>query len=339
MQPKISVVVPVYNVEMYLERCVESIRNQTLKELEIILVDDGSPDNSPAICDRYASVDSRVKVIHKENGGLGMACNSGLDVAAGEFIAFCDSDDWLDPTMYESMYEMAKKYDADMVFSGIRQVDENGHEYPMAEADELKIYVNRQEVESFAMDMIASAPSVRIERRVPMSAKIVLYSRCFLQNNGIRFESERQFITEDLLFNLDCLSCAGTVVEMPRTFYNYYVNTASLSRAIRKDRFDKIKTVFMQLSERYSFECPEFNTRCYRLLSGFTRVALCQIGRAEISFRERRELIRRICKDPVWEEFHRSYPINEMLMSHRLFQNLIRHKLYIPILLIGRLKG
>ena len=193
MQPKISVVVPVYNVEMYLERCVESIRNQTLKELEIILVDDGSPDNSPAICDRYASVDSRVKVIHKENGGLGMACNSGLDVAAGEFIAFCDSDDWLDPTMYESMYEMAKKYDADMVFSGIRQVDENGHEYPMAEADELKIYVNRQEVESFAMDMIASAPSVRIERRVPMSAKIVLYSRCFLQNNGIRFESERQF--------------------------------------------------------------------------------------------------------------------------------------------------
>ncbi|MDE5941640.1 MAG: glycosyltransferase [Muribaculaceae bacterium] len=338
MKPKISVVVPVYNVEKYLGRCVQSLQNQTLHEIEIILVDDGSPDNSPALCDEYAGADSRVKVVHKKNGGLGMACNSGIEVATGEYIAFCDSDDWVDESMYGVMCDMAAKYGADMVFTGIRQVDQNGIETPMSEADELKVYTARKEVEMFAMDMIASSPSVGVERRVPMSAKIVLYRRAFLVENNIRFESEREFITEDLLFNLDCLSCAKTVVEVPQTFYNYFINTASLSRVIRKDRFEKIKTVFFQLLSRYKFECPEFKTRCYRLLSGYTRVALCQICVSDLPLSDKRTLIKQICNDSVWPDFRRDYPVKEMVLSHRLFQFLILNRLYLPILLIGRFK-
>lgn len=101
--PKISVIVPFYNVERYARQCIESIQNQTYRNLEIILVDDGSPDNCGKICDEYATSDKRIKVIHKPNGGLSSARNAGLDAATGEYIGFVDSDDWIEPEMYERM--------------------------------------------------------------------------------------------------------------------------------------------------------------------------------------------------------------------------------------------
>ncbi len=104
--PLISVIVPVYNVEKYLDQCIESIVNQTYKNLEIILVDDGSPDNCPAICDEWAKKDSRIKVIHKRNGGGGEARNFGLDISQGEFIGMVDSDDYISPFMYEHLYSL-----------------------------------------------------------------------------------------------------------------------------------------------------------------------------------------------------------------------------------------
>ena len=104
-QPLISVIVPVYKVEEYLDQCMQSILRQTYRNLEIILVDDGSPDNCPAMCDNYAALDSRVKVIHKANGGLSSARNAGMDVAQGEFIGFVDSDDWIAESMYEMMID------------------------------------------------------------------------------------------------------------------------------------------------------------------------------------------------------------------------------------------
>ena len=178
--PKVSVIVPVYNVEPYIDRCVSALFNQTLKEIEIILVDDESPDNCPALCDEYARLDSRVRVVHKKNGGLGMACNSGLEIATGEYVAFCDSDDWVEPEMYTDMYEAAKQADADMIFSGLRQVDQTGRITPMSQSCTLRVYNGRDELESLALDMIANGPASKVERRVPMSAKIVLYRKtCF----------------------------------------------------------------------------------------------------------------------------------------------------------------
>ena len=102
-QPKISVIVPVYKTEGLLDRCVESIVGQTYKNLEIILVDDGSPDNCPAMCDEWAEKDSRIRVIHKENGGVSSARNAALDIATGDYIGFVDSDDWIEPEMYASL--------------------------------------------------------------------------------------------------------------------------------------------------------------------------------------------------------------------------------------------
>lgn len=115
----ISVIVPIYNTKPYLRKCVDSILAQTHRDLEVILVDDGSPDGSGAICDDYARKDSRVRVVHKPNGGLSDARNAGMAIMTGQYVGFVDSDDWIEPTMYEKLLEALLRFDADMSIGGV----------------------------------------------------------------------------------------------------------------------------------------------------------------------------------------------------------------------------
>ena len=119
MEDLISVIIPVYNVEKYLPECIESVLKQTHTNLEIILVDDGSPDNSPQICDEYAQKDSRIKVIHKENGGVSSARNEGLKIAKGEWISFIDADDWVEKNFCEILLNKAVKTQSDIALCRI----------------------------------------------------------------------------------------------------------------------------------------------------------------------------------------------------------------------------
>lgn len=140
----ISVIVPIYKVEKYILRCVNSIINQTYQNLEIILVDDGSPDNCPKICDEFADGDSRIKVIHKENGGLSDARNAGMDIASGEFIVFVDSDDYIDCDMVSKMYNVMMKDGSDVVSCGVKWVDEKDTVIYETKSDKNEI-LNRNE--------------------------------------------------------------------------------------------------------------------------------------------------------------------------------------------------
>lgn len=123
---KISVIVPVYKVEPYLDKCISSIANQTYTNMEIILVDDGSPDNCPAMCDAWAEKDNRIRVIHKTNGGLSDARNAAMAVATGELMAFVDSDDWIASDMYEHLYQRLTEDNSDIAACGVQMVWENG---------------------------------------------------------------------------------------------------------------------------------------------------------------------------------------------------------------------
>lgn len=118
MKPLVSVIVPIYNVEKYIDRCLNSIINQKLEDIEIILVDDGSPDNCPQICENYRKKDDRIKVIHKENEGLGYARNSGIKIANGKYISFIDSDDYISEEFLYNLYTKAIEYDADACLGG-----------------------------------------------------------------------------------------------------------------------------------------------------------------------------------------------------------------------------
>ncbi len=129
--PLVSIIIPVYNVEKYLSRCIDSVISQTYKNIEIILVDDESSDSCPSICDHYASLDNRVRVIHKKNGGLSAARNAGLKVAAGDWIGFVDSDDWIDPDTYETAVNVAIKYGVEIVQWNLVVFYDNGNEEKM----------------------------------------------------------------------------------------------------------------------------------------------------------------------------------------------------------------
>lgn len=124
--PELSILVPVYKVEKYLPKCIDSILAQTFQDYELILIDDGSPDRCGQICDEYAAKDSRITVIHQENKGVSAARNAGLELARGEYIGFVDSDDWIDPEMYETMLGKAKEADLDLVICGLKNISETG---------------------------------------------------------------------------------------------------------------------------------------------------------------------------------------------------------------------
>ena len=124
---KISIIVPCYNVEKYLEKCLDSLINQTLRDIEIICVNDGSNDLTPDILKRYAASDKRIQIINRENGGLSAARNTGLVHAQGEFVAYVDSDDWVDLNFYEKLYNSAKKYNAEIAVGSIYRPDEKDY--------------------------------------------------------------------------------------------------------------------------------------------------------------------------------------------------------------------
>lgn len=329
MQPKVSVVIPCYKVELYLDRCVESVVRQTLEDLEIILVDDGSPDRVPEMCDNWALKDSRIKVIHKKNAGLGMACNSGIEVATGKYIAFLDSDDWIDADMYQTMYDTAEKYQAQMVFTGLKRVNDAGLLETMNHPQTFKIYKGKKSMEELMMAMIASEPSDPVERHIQMSAKTVLYSLLIIQSHSIRFQSERDVISEDLIFNLDNLMKCQCACVLPHRFYNYYCNNSSLTFAIRSDRFEKDFRIREMILARYSpyMASYYFPQRVNRMFIGYIRSDLRHFCKASnIPKKDKIKLLEQLSLNPIWEWLKNNYPINMMPAKHRIMFILLFYR-------------
>lgn len=206
MSEKVSVIVPIYKVEAYLRECIDSIINQTYTNLEIILVDDGSPDNCGAICDEYAAKDSRIKVIHKENGGLSDARNAGLDIAAGDFYCFVDSDDILPDHSVRTLLDFLNTHDGDMVIAGFERFsDENGNVFFSTEDEGLWTHVYSRE------------DALRDFYRDGCQAWAVLYKRRIHEH--IRFPKGE--INEDEAIVFRILDLCDRVVVTSRVVYSY----------------------------------------------------------------------------------------------------------------------
>lgn len=334
---KVSVVVPIYNVEPYLNRTMESLLKQTLKEIEIIMVDDESPDNCPVICDQYANKYPNIKVIHKKNAGLGMACNSGIEVATGKYIAFCDSDDYVDSNMYETMYNTAVQYNADAVFSGIKTVDQNGKVCPMNSYPSLQVIKDKNTISNFAMNMIASKPSDSTERHIAMSAKITLYRKDIIDKNKLRFISERELICEDLIWNLEILHHSFCIVALPQSFYYYYKNTNSLSKRIRTDRFIFFKAIREYLLQNCCLS-QEAKQRIDRMFIGYCRSYIGNITNSTLPNKIKKQIVSDICTDKIWKEIWHTYPIFKMPKAHLLMLTLMKYNCYKSMYFMYKLK-
>lgn len=340
MKPKVSIIVPCWNVEKYLNRCVDSLIHQTLKDIEIILVDDESPDSVPQMCDEWASKDQRIKVIHKKNAGLGMACNSGIEVATGSYIAFCDSDDYVDRECYESMYDEAIKSNSDAVFCGIKRINQNGVILPMFHVEKPQLY-SKDKINDFIFGMIASDINDPTERSRPMSAKIAIYSGDIVRTNKIRFHSERQYISEDLLFNIDFLIHSKQILESTNTFYYYYVNTSSLSQIYREDRFEKYLILRKYLLDTYDFgkRNHTFCQRVDKMVIGYTRSAMRKIVNSNKSYREKQKCLKIICRDNIWSEISNEFPVKDLPLIKRIVFLLTKYKLSFLLFWVFRFMG
>lgn len=338
IKPKVSIVVPCYGVEQYLDRCVESLVGQSLKDIEIILIDDESPDRVPEMCDTWSIKDSRIKVVHKKNGGLGMACNTGIEVATGEYIAFCDSDDYVDKEMYESMYHEAKKGNDDMVFTGLKRVDSKGNFLGyMTHPSEKLIFDTKPAIEDFLKAMIASEPTVPLERKIMVSAKVVLYRREIIVSNNLRFVSERQYPSEDLLFNVLVAAYSKKICILPLYFYNYIVNYGSISTEVRTDKFPLFKQLYYYtLNQCKDIGLMGAEVRVQRMFIGYVRSYMFQILLSNI--KKKRSVISKICKDDIWKDLMNTYPILNMPISHRLFIYATRYNLFMLLYVFAKLR-
>jgi glycosyltransferase involved in cell wall biosynthesis len=333
-KPKVSVVIPCYRTEQYLDRCVKSVIGQTLADWEIILVDDESPDNIPQMCDDWATRDERIKVIHKKNAGLGMACNSGLSVATGKYVAFLDSDDWVDAEMYQTLYDTAEQYGAQMVFTGLKRVNDEKVLSLLPHSSTERIYHGRKDVETFMLDMIASEPSDPIERHIQVSAKVVLYNRLHLKENRIIFENERQLRSEDLIFNLDALRCSDMVVILPYYFYNYYFNGNSITQVLRKDTLRAYEILYNELHTRYPtvVMMESYRNRIDRFMIGYLRsYARRIVSSKNISVVERYRLLKSISNSSAWKLIYSRYPIKAMPLPHRVFAAFVRYQFIVGL--------
>lgn len=278
--PSVSIIVPVYNVEKYFNRCLDSLRNQTQRDIEIILVDDESPDRCPILCDQAAEKDKRIKVIHKKNQGLGFARNSGLDIAIGEYVYFVDSDDYLDYNAVEILYDNAKRDNLDICFAGVYLENDSGEKKRSVPIFAEKICRQPFITETILTSMMGLAPSAKDDTQVRMSAWQGLYRRELLEKNKFRFPSEREFISEDIIFQIDVLPKATTLKYISDCLYYHIIdNPISLTHRYNPERFDKYTQLYIEEIKRVS-QYKSFNEmklRAQELYLGNTRLCLKQI--------------------------------------------------------------
>jgi len=223
--PIVSIIVPIYNVEAYLERCIHSLINQTLQDIEIILVNDGSKDKCGEICEKYAKIDSRIKIIHKPNGGLSSARNSGLDIANGEFIGFIDADDWVEKRMFEVLVNNATKNGSDIVVCNYRSVycpEKNQPSKASLALDDGLIEVDKLGLSRYILDYF-------LPFKHAYCVWNKLYKNDLIKTHNIRFEPNQEIYAEDILFNLYYSCHTKLISTTPEVFVNYFRHSNSLS--------------------------------------------------------------------------------------------------------------
>ena len=330
-KPIISIIVPVYNVEKYLKRCVESILEQTMKEIEIILVDDGSPDNCPTMCDEYAAKDARVKVVHKENGGLGFARNSGLDIASGEYVAFVDSDDYITNDMCEKLYEAAIRNKADIVYGGVWKKDNSSDECKsISDFKEEMVWGGNEQVTTFLLNLVGTECTYKKDTIMEVSVWKALFKKSIFDEKNIRFVSERQFISEDLIFDIDFIPYAKCIVVIPDCIYYYCYNPDSLSKVFRKDRFVKGKELYKEVEKKLSILYSEkiYRKHLDRLLIARSRAIAHQIAHCykNLGKKEAKNLLEQICNDSDLQEILSRYPIKKMPKKYAAVAYLMKKR-------------
>lgn len=324
---EVSIIVPVYNVCKYLERCLNSICNQTFKDYEVILVDDGSTDASSEICDYYATLYDNFHVVHKHNEGLGYARNTGLINAVGRFIMFIDSDDYIEPDHIHNMHLCLITNNADTCLSGYKKIYMNG----------IKIFPHVLKGNVYERQDIRKEVLVRMCGCLPngtdsieMSVCMVLMSNKLIKENELRFHSERELISEDLVFNFDYYSCANKICISHDTGYCYCDNPGTLTTKYRSDRYEAQKKLYNNIKNK-AVKLNIWKECKVRLDNTLIAIARYSI-KLETKFayqngqKNAKNNIRLICEDELLQDIFKVYDDSLVPFKSRMLNKLIKHK-------------
>ena len=268
--PEISVIVPVYKVEPYLDRCVQSILRQTFRAFELILVDDGSPDGCPAMCDAWAKQDRRIRVLHKENGGLSSARNAGLAVATGRYISFVDSDDWIEPQMLEYLWNLLQAHPEAQIAQCEAIISKDQTPAQAQPQEEIAVFDQTRMLDYF-FRIHGEASNTAVWNK--------LYARDILQ--GFSFVLT---LNEDVEASYEFFQRASHMVVSNQKLYHYFVNNTGITRSKFSKKDLDYLAVWDRIVERTRVEHPEylhyavisrkranFTMLCKMLSRGFSR--------------------------------------------------------------------
>lgn len=324
----ISVIVPIYNVEKYLMRCVGSIQKQSYKNLEIILVDDGSPDACPQICDELMTTDSRIKVIHKENAGQGLARNDGLDIATGEYVTFIDSDDWIEQTHIENLYRAIVKEQADIAIGNHIWVSVAGEQSVKMLSLKEQLYEADSIVNDIMLPLIGADITNHSDVQVNSSVSMSLYRMDLIKKHGIRFISERYAVAEDFFFNLDFLYHSKKAIFVKESGYFYCQNLESTCEKYNPKRFERTLNYYTTICEKVE-QYGLKNRVAYRIERSFLmklRVAIRHIVMSNLNLKDKLQRMREILENDIVNKVLNTYPIETYVPAMRLLAKKMRSK-------------
>lgn len=326
----VSVIVPVYNVEQFLDACIESVVAQTYQNLEIILVDDASPDRCPERCEAWAKRDARIKVIHKQNAGLGMARNTGLEHARGEYVCFVDSDDVVEPDMVACCYAAAKAHSADLVCFGHDRLMSDGSVTQAKVPNAPKSVFCGEEVQTRLLPMaICSDIRTGADWNVTLSSCFSMFSMALIRETGWRFVSEREILSEDFYSVFQFYRYVKTVALIDRVFYHYRVNLNSLSRSYRADRFEKTCHFYEKMKElSEQFETPSLYADALAgTFLSLTMAAMKQIAGADMKKREKLAQLRCLIRTKQLQAVLRTHDFSGENRKKKILYFCVRRKL------------
>ena len=319
----VSVVVPVYKVELYLKRCVESIQNQTLTDIEIILVDDGSPDRCGTMCDEYALRDTRIKVIHKENGGLSSARNAGVRAATGQYIGYVDSDDYIEPDMYEKMYACIEQHSVDFVMADYWRIKGQAR---------TKVTLDIREGLYTKQDIIREIYPMLIMRECVdygplLSVCHCLYNAEFVKKNKLYFDEEITW-SEDCIYSAILGYTAQSFYYMKsECVYNYIQNENSISTSYKPAAW----TVYCRMNEKlraYFQDKADFDfSRQFDLhMLYFACSTFGQLRYSGYGFWKKYQIRKKVFSDPHYIRATKHLRLPQVRKKAQLFFWLMKHR-------------
>lgn len=340
-QGLVTIVLPIYNVEKYLERCINSVVNQTYKNLEIILVNDGSTDRSPELCEKWVNKDKRIIVIHKENSGAGLARNTGIENAHGEYIYFFDSDDYIDLYTIEKLYNLAKQTQADLVLFGSYKVNEKNKIIKKLIPTTPRTIYEGNEIQSILLpEILAADPITKISANLSISAWSCFYSTEVIKKTKWKFVSEREYISEDLYSLLLLYKDIKKIAILKEGLYYYYTNTLSFTQTFRKDRYEKTKHCYdscVELCDKLNYNQEIKERLKYRHIANVLG-CLKGIITSNNSKKEKKEMIKYIIHDIHFQNIIYNISLNNESTSRFLLFKAMRKKMTNSVYLFLKMK-